>query len=259
MILPIALAQIDICFGSPADNLITVRTVAATAAAHGAQVLLLPELWSTGYDLTRAHTLADPPDAGVHAALATIAREQQIAIVGSTLMQRDAALTNTATCYAADGTRQALYDKLHLFGLMHEQEYLVPGRTPVVFDAPWGRGALAICYDLRFPELFRLYALQNTSIVFIPAEWPTARLEHWRTLVCARAIENQCFCVATNRVGSDPHNDFGGHSLVVDPWGKVLVEGSDQAELLFAQLDLDAVNEARLSMNILKDRRTDIY
>lgn len=259
MLLHIALAQIDIHFGSPDANLATLRPLAATAAAHGADLLVLPELWSTGYDLTRAAELADLPETGIHATLAALARDQGIAMAGSTLTQRTGRPTNTATVYSADGTLLATYDKLHLFGLMQEDRYLESGATLTVFDAPWGRSALAICYDLRFPELFRSYALQGAVIVIVPAEWPSARLEHWRTLVRARAIENQYFMVATNRVGRDADNDFGGHSLVVDPWGHILVEGGDAAELLFVQIDLNQVQSIRTALPVLHDRRPDVY
>lgn len=259
MMLHVALAQIDIHFGSPDANLATVRALAATAAVRGADLLVLPELWSTGYDLQRAAELAAPPGQGIHAQLAALAREQQLAIAGSTLTQGPGQPTNTATVYGADGTLLASYAKLHLFGLMEEDKYLEAGTTLTVFDAPWGRTGLAICYDLRFPEVFRSYALQGAAVVVLPAEWPTVRLEHWRTLVRARAMENQCFMLATNRVGHDPANAFGGHSLVVDPGGQVVVEGGDRAELLFAHLDLAQVQAVRAHMRVLADRRPDVY
>ncbi len=259
MSISIALAQMPIAFGQPDENLAMLRPLAATAAAQGAVLLVLPELWSTGYDLERAAELASEPGSGMHAALAALAHEQQIAIVGSILTKRAAGVTNTATVYSATGDTLAWYDKLHLFGLMHEDRHLIAGSVPTVCDTPWGRTGLAICYDLRFPELFRQYMLQGAEVVIVPAEWPTARLEHWRVLVQARAIENQCFLVAVNRVGNDPRNDFGGHSLVVDPWGQVLVEGDNRAALLFAQLDLALVADVRNRLRALHDRRSDVY
>ncbi|NJK78441.1 MAG: carbon-nitrogen family hydrolase [Chloroflexaceae bacterium] len=257
--LHLALAQLDIYLGEPAINLDTARTLVATAAARGANLIVLPELWSTGYDLGRAAALADVPGEGMYADLAALAREQGIAIIGSTLAHHPDRPTNHATCYDATGQLLASYDKIHLFGLMHEDAYLQAGTRQGLFDAPWGRSALAICYDLRFPELFRSYAVQGAAIIFVPAEWPTPRIEHWRTLVRARAIENQCFMVAVNRVGRDHTNQFGGHSLVVDPWGTVLVEGDDTAALLFAQLDLATVEEVRSQMTTLRDRRPELY
>jgi predicted amidohydrolase len=259
MLLNVALAQIDIAFGEPQANLATLRPLAATAAARGAALLVLPELWSTGYDLARAAELADEPGSGMHAALAALAQEQGIAIAGSTLTRRGAQITNTATLYGPDGALLLSYDKLHLFGLLHEDRYLAPGDALAVSDAPWGRTALGICYDLRFPEQWRACALQGAALLLVPAEWPTPRREHWRVLVQARAIENQCFVVAVNRVGSDPDTHFGGHSLVVGPWGEVLAEGGDTAELLFASLDMEAVAAARARIRVWDDRRPDVY
>lgn len=259
MHLSIALAQIDILFGSPDQNLEIARKMVAAAARHGAALVVLPELWSTGYDLQRAHEISDPLGEGIYAHLASLAREHGIAVAGSTLARRANHPTNTATVYGPDGALLAIYDKLHLFGLMHENQFLAAGSTPAVFDAPWGRSALAICYDLRFPELFRAYALQGAGVMIVPAEWPHPRLEHWRTLVQARAIEDQCFMIAVNRVGQDPNNTFCGHSLVVDPWGQILVEGGEEAELLFATLDLDLVEVVRTRMSVLRDRRPDLY
>jgi predicted amidohydrolase len=259
MFLNVALAQIDIAFGAPQANLLALRPLVATAAARGAALLVLPELWSTGYDLARAAELADAPGSGIHAELAALAREQQIAIAGSTLMRHGAQITNTATLYGPDGTLLLSYDKLHLFGLLREDRYLAPGSALALCDAPWGRTALGICYDLRFPEQWRACALQGATLLLVPAEWPTPRRAHWRVLVQARAIENQCFVVAANRVGSDPETSFGGHSLVVGPGGEVLAEGGETAELLFARLDMQAVPTTRAHIRMWDDRRPDVY
>lgn len=259
MELHVALAQIDIQFGMPEENIATVRRLAATAAERGADLLILPELWSTGYDLQHADVLADLPGEGVYAELASLARTHQIGIAGSTLARREGRPTNTATVYGSNGHLLASYDKIHLFGLMQEDRYLAPGQASGLFDAPWGKSALAICYDLRFPELFRAYAVQGAGVIIVPSEWPHPRLEHWRTLVRARAIEDQCFIIAVNRVGRDLANSFCGHSLVVDPWGEVLIEGGTKNELLVATLDLSLVDQVRSRMSVLQDRRPAFY
>lgn len=260
MYLNVALAQIDIQFGDPGANLETVRQVVTEAAHRGGNLVVLPELWSTGYDLERAEVLADPPDEGLYAAMATLARTAQIAIAGSTLARRpNGPPSNHATLYDAHGVCLAAYDKIHLFGLMHEDRYLSPGESLEVFDTPWGKTAFAICYDLRFPELFRSYAVRDAGIFLVPAEWPHPRLEHWRTLVRARAIENQSFIIAVNRVGGDRNNTFCGHSLIVDPWGQILAETGEEEEVLLATLDLNQINEVRRRMSVLRDRRPELY
>src|SRR6266508_3901717 len=257
--LTIALAQMDIALGNRAANLATVRAYAEQAAARRADLLVLPELWSTGYDLEHAEELADTVGEGLFAEVAEIARVHRLMIAGSTLARRAGRPTNTATLYGVDGTLLADYSKIHLFGLMDEDRYLSAGQVAPIFDLPWGRGALAICYDLRFPELFRSYATRGAGVILLPSEWPHPRLEHWRTLAQARAIENQCFLVACNRVGADRNSKFCGHSLIVDPWGTTLVEGGEDGELLLATLDLTAVAAVRERMTVLRDRRPELY
>lgn len=260
MELRVAIGQMDIVLGDAEANLRTVQTLAMEAAGK-ADLLLLPELWGSGYMLERAGELADELNTGLFAAVAALARHHKLAICGS-LLEWDADTQrayNTATIYDADGALRGVYRKVHLIGLMDEDQYLGPGEAAPLLDLPWGPGGLAICYDLRFPELFRRYALAGAGIMLLPSEWPVPRIEHWRVLLKARAIENQCFVIACNRVGSDRVNAFGGRSAVIDPRGNVLVEGGDTADLLFATLDLAQIDEVRSFLPVFRDRRPDVY
>jgi omega-amidase len=259
MQLTVALGQIDLVLGDREANLATVRQIAARAEMAGADLLVLPELWGTGYLLEQAHELSDPLGKGLFEEVAVLAARHHLAIVGSLLERDGEQVYNTATLYDAQGKRLHSYRKTHLIGLMQEDQYLGAGQQAEVFEAAWGASACAICYDLRFPELFRRYALAGAGVIIIPAEWPTARIEHWRTLLRARAIENQAVVIACNRVGSDRANQFGGHSVVIDPWGNILVEGDDQAGLLTATVDLDTVAKARNFLPVFRDRRVDLY
>jgi predicted amidohydrolase len=257
----VAIGQMDIALGDPETNLRTVQTLAAEAAERHADLLLLPELWGSGYDLERAPELADELNTGLFSAVASLARHHKLAICGS-LLEWDVTTErayNTATFYDADGALRGSYRKVHLIGLMAEDQYLGAGDAAPILDLPWGQGALAICYDLRFPELFRRYALEGAGIVLLPAEWPSPRIEHWRTLLKARAIENQCFVVACNRVGADRANTFGGRSAVIDPRGTVLAEAADTADLLVATLNLDLLDEVRNFLPVFRDRRPQVY
>lgn len=261
MELRVAIGQMDLALGDPQANLKTVQSQAAQAAERGTDLLLLPELWGSGYDLERASELADELNTGLFAAVASLARHYKMAICGS-LLEWDSTTErtyNTATLYDSDGALRGMYRKIHLIGLMDEDRYLSAGDAAPTLELPWGKGALAICYDLRFPELFRRYALDGAGIVLLPAEWPTPRIEHWRTLLKARAIENQCFIVACNRVGSDRANTFGGCSAAIDPRGAALVEGGSTAELLHATLNLDLLDEVRSFLPVFRDRRPDVY
>jgi omega-amidase len=261
MELRVAIGQMDIALGDPAANLKTVQNLAARAATERADLLVLPELWGSGYDLGRADELADELHTGLFASVVALARHHRLAICGS-LLEWDADEQrpyNTATLYDAAGALRGRYRKIHRFGLMNEDQHLGAGEEAPILHTAWGDLALAICYDLRFPELFRRYALEGARAIVMPSEWPVQRIEHWRTLVRARAIENQCFMVACNRVGSDRANTFGGYSVVVDPWGAVLVEGDDQEGLLHATLDLDLVDEVRSRIPVWNDRRPELY
>jgi omega-amidase len=256
----ISLGQMDVILGEPARNLATAQALAAESAARGSDVLVLPELWSTAYDLERAEEHATAPDAGVFADVAVLAREHRLHIVGSLLGKLPGGgVGNTAVLFSPEGESLATYSKIHLFRLMEEEQYLTAGNELALAETPWGKSGLAICYDLRFPEQFRAYALAGASVVFVPAEWPHPRLAHWRTLLRARAIENQFFVVACNRVGESKKTHFFGHSTIVDPWGELVVEGGEQEILLTATIDTGLVAEVRERIPIFADRRPDVY
>ncbi|HEY1016810.1 MAG TPA: carbon-nitrogen family hydrolase [Herpetosiphonaceae bacterium] len=259
MELTVAAAQLDLALGDREANLEQARRAAEQAAAAGAQLLILPELWGSGYDLERAAELGDALGEGLFAELAGLARRHRLAICGSLLERRADGVYNTATLHGQDGALLGAYSKTHLIGLMDEDRFLRPGGEAPVIPSPWGPAAQAICYDLRFPELFRRYALGGARLILLPAEWPERRIEHWRTLIRARAIENQCFVVACNRVGSDRANRFGGRSAVIDPWGAALAEAGDEPELLLATLDFALADQARSFLPVFADRRPEVY
>ncbi len=260
MELTISLGQMDVALGEPERNLETVRALAAEAAARGSDLLLLPELWSSGYDLERAAEHATPVDQGVFAAVAGLARRHRLHIAGSLLgRMAGGGVGNTAVLIDPQGRILATYSKIHLFRLMAEERYLAPGHELAVAETPWGRSGLAICYDLRFPEQFRAYALAGATMLLLPAEWPHPRLDHWRTLLRARAIENQLFVAGCNRVGRSGETSFCGHSAIVDPWGEVVVEGGEEATLLTATIDTAQVADVRARIPIFADRRPDVY
>ncbi len=260
MKLAISLGQMDVKFGDPDANLATVTRMTEEARRRGSDLILIPELWSTAYDLTHASRYASSLTSGLFAELSALARRTGIYLLGSTLsLLGENQFGNTLTVFAPDGTLLADYSKIHLFRLMDEHRYLTAGDKPVIVDLPFGRAGLAICYDLRFPELFRGYALAGAEMAFVPSEWPHPRLSHWQTLVRARAIENQMFVFACNRVGRDPNNEFFGHSLAVDPWGEILAEGGEGEELITLTADLSKVREVRRKIPILEDRRPEVY
>lgn len=262
--LTISLAQMDVVPGEPEQNLATARRMAGGAAAAASDLLLLPELWGSGYDLERAGEHATLPTQGLFSEMAAMAREHGMWVGGSLLGypsgEPRGAPSNLFALFAPDGHLAYQYAKLHLFGLMNEEKYLAPGTHTTLARLPQVTAGLAICYDLRFPELFRKYALAGAGLILLPSEWPHPRLAHWQTLLRARAIENQCYVAACNRVGEDPDGTrFFGHSVILDPWGEPLVEGGEREGLISATIELDEVGRVRDRIPVFRDRRDDLY
>ena len=260
MEITVALAQMAVALGRPQENEKTAQSLAAQAAAQGADLLLLPELWVTGYDLERAAEYAAPLDSGHFALMASLAQAHQLYVAGTALEANPGGKPfNTAAIYGPDGRCAGAYRKVHLWAPLGEVEHMTPGDAMPAFDLPWGRVAMAICYDLRFPELWRCLADAGAQLVLIPSEWPVRRVEHWRLLLRARAVENQLFVAGCNRAGAGADGVFGGHSAVVDPWARVLVEGDSEAGLFVATIELDEVARARSLFPFLADRRPEAY
>ena len=160
------------------------------------------------------------------------------------------------------GELVAFYDKAHLFSLVGEERHMAPGKARTLVETPWGLMGLAVCYDLRFPELFRRYVVDGAELIFLPSAFPEPRLAHWNTLIRARAIENQVFMVACNQVGSkrlEKHTTFFGASCIIDPWGETIVEGGSEEQLLTAEINLAKAKEIRGYMRVLEDRRPELY
>jgi omega-amidase len=260
MKISVSLAQMNVIVGQVEANLARARSMISEAAQRGSDLVVLPELWSTGYDLENATRHATALDAGIFAETAALAARYRIHVAGSCLsLIGPNEFGNTLVCFAPDGSLLGAYSKAHLYRLMDEDQYLTAGNRTTLVDLPWGTAGLAICYDLRFPELCRRYALDGATMVILPAEWPRPRLAHWRTLLRARAIENQMFVIACNRVGESPTDHFPGHSAIIDPWGKAVVEGGDEEALLTGELDLEEIRKFRDKIPVFEDRRPGIY
>ncbi|NPA05810.1 MAG: carbon-nitrogen family hydrolase [Chloroflexi bacterium] len=235
----IALVQLPVYYRDPVRNQVYAGKSIYAAATHGAQVVLLPELWAVGYDFPAGLRMASRLDEGPFGWMATWAREARVWVGGSHLERGDDGIYNTFALYAPDGRRVAAYRKIHLFGPLGEPRWLRAGMRPVLAPTPWGPIGLAVCYDLRFPELFRVYAQQGAVAIWVVAAWPRARIEHWRQLLRARALENARPVVGVNRVGMDVSAAFGGASMAVAAEGTLLAEAPvAQAHLLHITLPL---------------------
>lgn len=256
----LACLQIDIAFGDPQANYEKAAVWLAKASESGCELAVLPELWTTGYDLTRLDVLADKGAERAKAFLSEQAKKHRMHIVGGSVANDTGdGVKNTMIIVDKDGHIVHEYSKLHLFRLMNEEKYLIDGDTDGLFELDGEIMAGFICYDIRFPEWFRKHVLNGARVLFVPAEWPLARLDHWRTLLIARAIENQSYVVACNRSGADPDNVFAGHSLIIGPWGEVIAEAGEAEELLAGDIDFDAIDEIRQRIPVFEDRRPTFY
>lgn len=253
--LRIALVQLSVADGRPDRNL--ERGLRLVGDGPDADVYLLPELWTTGYAHGCWEETADHHTPRVLAGLADVAAERGAWIGGSLITRaRDGCLVNRFSLMPPDDRDSVHYDKGHLFGPMGEDDWLRPGDRRVrVGIGPWTAG-MSLCYDLRFPEMYRLDAVAGADLFMVPSEWPAERCETLELLARARAAENQAYLALCNRTGaSDDGTDFGGGSMLVDPEGRIVERAGGDEEVIVASAHMVRVHEARRRIPVLDRRR----
>ena len=257
------LAQIDICIGDRLRNQERVRAWMALCCKRGPDptVVVLPEIWDVGYALERKDELADDEGREAVSFLGSLARQYRVWFAGGSVLARTAeGIVNRAQVIDPSGALVAQYDKVHLVPMMNEAVHLAGGNSRCLFPVAGTTACCAVCYDLRFCEFIRRCALDGAQALFISAEWPKERIEHWKVLLQARAIENMMYVVACNRVGSSNGVHFGGNSMVIDPWGLVLHQGSEEAEEgAFVSFDPADAGHIRNQLKVFDMRRPDLY
>jgi deaminated glutathione amidase len=254
-----------------AANLERAERLVARAASLGADVIALPEKWNGVGNAEQLHALAEPLESGESvAALSRWAQTHGVSIVGGSISERREGhekLSNTSIVVTPDGSVSAVYRKIHLFdvevgGLVYcESEAEEPGDEPVVTQVEDWPVGLTVCYDLRFPELYRVLALEGAELVTVPANFTerTGR-DHWEVLLRARAIENQLYIAAPAQIGEPmPGRRSYGRSLVADPWGTVLAQAPDEECVIVAELDRGRVRDVRAKLPSLASRAPDAY
>jgi predicted amidohydrolase len=254
-----------------AANLEAAEALVAQAASTGADVVVLPEKWNAIGTARDLHAAAEPLDGGESvAAMSEWARRHGIALVGGSITERREGrekLSNTSLVFDSDGTIVATYRKIHLFDVevggvtYRESEAEEPGDEAVVVEVEgWGVG-LSVCYDIRFPELYRILALEGAELVTVPAHFttPTGK-DHWHVLLRARAIENQCYVAAAAQVGETlPGKPAYGRSLIADPWGIVVAQAPDEPTVIVAELDRARLEDVRRKLPSLANRQPNAY
>lgn len=254
----IGIAAIQMASNNNVDhNLATAQSFIAKAKEKGATLVVLPENFAN-LGLTDAQTLeiAEPFGKGpLQQALANIAKEYQVWLVGGTLpIRSDAKSYASSLMYNPKGECVARYDKIHLFDVVvegqetyQESAKVIPGNNIVIVDTPFAKIGMTVCYDIRFPELYRALMLKGADIILVPSAFtiPTGKV-HWEILLKARAIENLCYIVAPGQVGHRA-NGLGtyGHSMIISPWGECLAELGNEAGIVFSQIDINKMKTIR--------------
>ncbi len=250
--LKIGLAQIDTVWHSVDENLRKAERFIKISAREGCDVVVFPEMFTTGFSMEI--DLAVSRNSITEEFLSCMARDFRINIIaGYVRGGKSSKGLNIASIYDRQGDCIARYIKIKPFSLAGENRCYERGSEPVIFRIDDITASVFICYDLRFPELFRKVA-RNVEIIFVIANWPSTRREHWKTLLRARAIENLCFVAGVNRTGVDGNNiHYHGGSLIFDPWGEEVKSLGEEEELLIAVIDVAMVNEIRKDYPFLED------
>lgn len=252
-----ATIQFNVKQGGVDANLAYVREALPRVAAQGANLAVLPEMWSSGFAYKNLNELALRTE-GIVAELLELSRKHKLVIVGSMPEPNGDKVFNTIHVID-NGTLAGVYRKIHLFSLLGEDRAFSGGESWLLADTSIGKVGVIICYDLRFPELSRRLAVEGAQVICVPAQWPKPRQEHWRTLLRARAIENQLFVVSCNTCGMVGKLDFFGMSMIIDPKGELLGELGENEGECSALLDLQAMYEWRAQIPCFTDRRPESY
>lgn len=246
-----AALQLDLVPADP-DRNVDLALALAEGLPERPDLVLLPELFTTGYCLERAAELAAEGPRALRR-LGAWARGRRCLVAGSLLHPWPGGVANAAFLLDRDGSLHPLYAKAHLFRPMEEHRWLVAGRELRLWESSVGRLGAAVCYDLRFPAMIRRLARAGAEALLVPAEWPRPRTGHWELLLRARAVENGLFVLGANRVGEQGGQVFEGASQIVDPWGEVLASAGEGEGAVTARIEPERAVEARRRIPVLED------
>ena len=248
--------QLDTVWQDKAANFEKVRSMLAEARPQPCSLTVLPEMFATGFSLDVA-AIAEKTGGPTHRFLGELAKQYTSYVVGGMVTSRGRRGRNLAMLYRRGAYNPVRYCKVHPFSYAGEADYYTPGRYLGTAGVAEFSACMMICYDLRFPELFRRAARRGVQLFVVIANWPRERHDHWRTLLRARAIENQAYVVGVNRCGRDPEHDYAGGSAIIDYQGRVMAEADDAETVLAASFDLEALLQWRDEFPALRDTLPD--
>lgn len=247
------LVQLDIAWEDKAKNFAKVDGLLKANPPAPGSVIVLPEMFSTGFSMELAVT-QQKAVREEEAFLSEIARAYRATVVGGVVSEGDGTRAqNESVAFSPDGTLLARYQKIHPFSLGGESQVHRSGDAIVTFESAGFLAAPFVCYDLRFPEIFRAAAKRGANLFIVIALWPVKRQQHWLTLLQARAIENQAYVIGVNRVGAEPQYSYAGRSVVVDPHGIIIADAGERECVLSAQIDPEVVHSWRRDFPALRD------
>ncbi|ESQ14333.1 MAG TPA: carbon-nitrogen hydrolase [Chromatiaceae bacterium] len=258
----IALAQIDLKSGDVTENVSRMVAYIKKAKEAGHEIVILPEMCDTGYDMPEILRTACDWSRGAVPQLRQTAKELAIGVIAGVSERVGEDVFNAVVCIDRHGEIVGTYRKTHLITAepMREHEYLKAGSALGIIRLEGHVFGLMTCYEIRFPEIARALALSGAEILVIPAAWPLVRLMHWRTLVLARAIENQVYVAATGRLGNDTGVPFAGTSMIVGPYGNLMASGTQVHEgIISAEIDFEFIQTVRSEIKVHQDRREELY
>ncbi|WP_246095094.1 carbon-nitrogen family hydrolase [Salinicoccus cyprini] len=264
IVINIKVLQYQVVYGDLEANLERVKALFEKENLKGTDVVVLPEMWTSSYDLENIQEHACHHLEPAKSVIVELAQEYDVNIVaGSVANLKDDPdkVYNTAFVIDRKGALVHEYSKMHLVPMLNEPEFLAAGEDKVeTFMLDGNKCGIVICYDLRFPELFRDLALKGATSIFVVAEWPMARKSHWETLIRARAIENQLYIIACDTHGKIGTHEYAGRSMIIGPFGGSIDEAADHGDaVLTGRVDGDEVAKIRKEVPIFDSRKRDMY
>ncbi len=252
----VALLQLDIQKGEVETNFKKIKSYLPKLAKKNIRIVSLPELWPTGFVKTKLQKMAEETLQAIEW-MKELSAKYEMVIVGSGIEEEKGEFYNSAHIIDS-GKFLGYYRKVHLFSPIKENTVFSAGSEAKVFDTSIARIGVAVCYDLRFPELIRKIMKLGAEILIVPAQWPEDRINHWQILLQARAIENQFFVIGVNRIGEVKLDRGGtliynGHSMIIDPWGEVISQAGDREGFRTAKFDMTKLDKIRNKFPFLKD------
>lgn len=251
MKLKTALLQYSQVWGNQNANLEKINSLIDNKITDE-EIIILPEMSVTGFTM-EADKYSEEIDGISTHYFVEKSREIKKHIFAGIIENDNGKIYNSLVHFDKQGLITSRYRKIHPFSLAKEEEYYESGKEIAITQIEEIKIGLTICYDLRFPELYRLYAKEGCKLLINIASWPTKRIEHWKTLLRAHAIANQAYVIGVNRIGNDPFNEYNGNSVVIDPMGKIIITNEGNEAILSAEMNFEYVNQVRQSLGFLND------